>query len=360
MEIIDEMEPTRRHIYTGSVGYVSFHDTMDLSIAIRTATVCHDRVTFSVGGGIVFDSDPADEFDETLHKGKTLMAVFGGCPAEAPAADPWCWDTGIFKPLAAAAVPATDQGLQYGYGFFETIRVDRGRIRLWDDHRERFHDAWRALFASPLPDATWPDIIGEVIERNGLSEDVVAVKLMATRGTRSAPPFDHRIFVTARAYRHRLETTPLAGLRLAVYPDPRQTPLAAHKTLNYLYYHQAGRWAAANDADEALILNPDGTVSETNTGNILMVQGDRLIRPASPAVLPGVMEKAVCRALSSAGMMVDTRPVKPADLLSVDGVFVTNALMGPVPVVSIGDATRGCDDALRRRLAEAAGMGDSG
>ena len=73
MEIIDELEPVRRHVYTGSIGYVGFDGTMDLSIAIRTATFTGGKVVFSVGGGIVFDSDPANEFDETLHKGRTLM-----------------------------------------------------------------------------------------------------------------------------------------------------------------------------------------------------------------------------------------------------------------------------------------------
>ena len=45
-----------------------------------------------VGGGIVFDSDPADEFDETLHKGQTLMEVFGGCPATSAPREEWSWD----------------------------------------------------------------------------------------------------------------------------------------------------------------------------------------------------------------------------------------------------------------------------
>ncbi|HEY5958068.1 MAG TPA: aminodeoxychorismate synthase component I, partial [Polyangiaceae bacterium] len=53
MEVIDELEPVRRHIYTGSIGYLSFHGTMDLSIAIRTATIASGNVYFSVGGGIV-------------------------------------------------------------------------------------------------------------------------------------------------------------------------------------------------------------------------------------------------------------------------------------------------------------------
>ncbi len=73
MEIIDELESIKRHVYTGSIGYISFHDTMDLSIAIRTATITDHKVFFSVGGGIVYDSDPEKEFQETIDKGKTLM-----------------------------------------------------------------------------------------------------------------------------------------------------------------------------------------------------------------------------------------------------------------------------------------------
>ncbi|HEY9061213.1 MAG TPA: aminodeoxychorismate synthase component I [Pseudobacteroides sp.] len=76
MEIIGELEKYKRHVYTGSIGYISFHDTMDFSVAIRTATVFNNRIAFSVGGGIVFDSIPEDEFAETLHKGKSFFDVF--------------------------------------------------------------------------------------------------------------------------------------------------------------------------------------------------------------------------------------------------------------------------------------------
>jgi para-aminobenzoate synthetase component 1 len=123
MEIIDELESRRRHVYTGSIGYIGFHDTMDLSIAIRTATIADNRLVFSVGGGIVFDSDPQDEFEETLHKGQTLMSVFDG-PTGNQASEtsraPWIWHNGLLMPHHEATVPVSDLGLQYGFGFFET------------------------------------------------------------------------------------------------------------------------------------------------------------------------------------------------------------------------------------------------
>jgi len=73
MEIIDELEPTQRKIYTGSIGYLGFNQQTDLNIVIRTMLYYDGIVHFQVGGGIVADSEPALEYEETLHKGKALI-----------------------------------------------------------------------------------------------------------------------------------------------------------------------------------------------------------------------------------------------------------------------------------------------
>jgi para-aminobenzoate synthetase component 1 len=73
MEIIEGLEPTRRSVYTGSLGYLSFSGTMDLNILIRTILKKEDKLYFSVGGGIVADSKPDDEYQETLVKANALM-----------------------------------------------------------------------------------------------------------------------------------------------------------------------------------------------------------------------------------------------------------------------------------------------
>jgi para-aminobenzoate synthetase component I len=77
MEIIDELEPTRRSVYTGSIGYLSFGQDMDLNIVIRTIIVKDRRAYFQVGGAIVYDSVPEEEYIETLDKGKALMQALG-------------------------------------------------------------------------------------------------------------------------------------------------------------------------------------------------------------------------------------------------------------------------------------------
>ena len=334
MEIIDELEPSRRHIYTGSIGYVSFHDTMDLSIAIRTATVYNGKIIFTVGGGIVYDSDPQDEFEETMHKGQTLMAVFKG-KEQRPGVKNYVWLNGSIVPQDQADAPITDLGFQYGYGFFETIRVDKGRPLYMPEHIDRFYQAWNHLFLEEPPDLTWDEIISQVIAQNNLIDKTAAVKIMATRGDRETPPFNHTLLVSARPYTHRLAGKEEQGINLAVYPHPRQTPLADHKTLNYLYYFLAGKWAAAQGADEAMILNPDQTVSETNTANILLIKENTVILPVSPHVLPGIMEKTVCEVLSERGFSLENKTLKPEDLFSFDQVLLTNSLMGAVPVLSL-------------------------
>jgi len=83
MEIIDSLEPVRRGIYTGAIGYISFDGRMDTSIVIRTFIIKGDMAYFQVGGGIVADSEPEKEYEETLDKARAMMSALGikrDCP----------------------------------------------------------------------------------------------------------------------------------------------------------------------------------------------------------------------------------------------------------------------------------------
>jgi para-aminobenzoate synthetase component 1 len=352
MEIIDELEPVRRHLYTGSIGYVGFDGSMDLSIAIRTATFTGGKVVFSVGGGIVFDSDPASEFEETLHKGRTLMNALDRASGDEPSA-PTVWQNGAFKPIEAASLPLDSEGLAYGFGFFETLRVQAGRPILLQPHLQRFELAWREFFQCPPPDVTWPDVIAQLIQKNGLSHAIAAVKLIAAAGQPGAARPPHLIFATAKPYSPRPLQSSRPGLSLRVYPHPRHTPLASHKTLNYMYYKLAGDWAKRHGADEALILNADRSVSETNTANICCVFGDTACFPTSEHALPGTMAAEVRRLLPQWGYAVEERRLTVEDLLAADHVFLTNSLMGAVPAVSLHDSKLGIDAALCDKINEA-------
>ncbi len=75
MQIIDALETTRRGVYTGAMGYLGFDGNCDLNIAIRTILCVRGQAHYSVGGGIVWDSDPESEYQETLDKGAAMRAA---------------------------------------------------------------------------------------------------------------------------------------------------------------------------------------------------------------------------------------------------------------------------------------------
>jgi anthranilate/para-aminobenzoate synthase component I len=80
MEIIDELEPVRRGIYTGATGWLGAGGDLDLAIAIRTATIDDGQFSLFVGGGIVVDSEAAAEWDETEVKARAFRALCTATP----------------------------------------------------------------------------------------------------------------------------------------------------------------------------------------------------------------------------------------------------------------------------------------
>jgi len=80
MEIIDQLEPTKRSVYTGSIGYLGFNEDMDINIVIRTFLIKEGRAYFQVGGGIIYDSQPEAEYTETLDKARALIQALQLAP----------------------------------------------------------------------------------------------------------------------------------------------------------------------------------------------------------------------------------------------------------------------------------------
>jgi anthranilate synthase component 1 len=83
MEIIEELEPERRGLYGGSIGYIDYFGNMDMCIAIRTLVAKDGRIYVQAGGGVVADSDPEREYQETLAKAAgplRAVALAGGAP----------------------------------------------------------------------------------------------------------------------------------------------------------------------------------------------------------------------------------------------------------------------------------------
>jgi para-aminobenzoate synthetase component 1 len=87
MEIIDELEPVRRGPYCGAIGYLAKDGAMEFNVAIRTMTAKDGLIHIPVGGGIVADSSPSAEYDETLVKARAMFESLGLCTADRPFLD---------------------------------------------------------------------------------------------------------------------------------------------------------------------------------------------------------------------------------------------------------------------------------
>jgi anthranilate synthase component 1 len=79
MQIIDELEPVKRGVYSGAVGYLGFNGDMDVAIGIRTAVVKDGKLHVQAAAGIVADSDPRSEWEETKHKTRAILKAAARC-----------------------------------------------------------------------------------------------------------------------------------------------------------------------------------------------------------------------------------------------------------------------------------------
>ncbi|MCP3898818.1 MAG: aminodeoxychorismate synthase, component I, partial [Desulfobacteraceae bacterium] len=298
--------------------------------------IFNKKISFSVGGGIVFDSDPEKEYQETLDKGKTIMESLSTSSANTDhvVEVEKVWVNGKIIDKAEARIPLASPGFQYGAGLFETIRAENGKILRLSEHIERLNNGLKELFnANPL-NINFEDVISTILEKNDLSSSIVAVKIiLAKNDVDSSSPFFVAVF--AKKYTHRLDLLKKDGIELIKYPYPRLTPVADHKSLNYLYYYLAGLFAKENNKDEALILNPDMTISETNTCNIMIIQNKTIILPQSEYVLKGVTMNAVVNILKNKGFEVKKQKLYLEDFSSYSNIILTNALMGAVPVITV-------------------------
>jgi len=244
------------------------------------------------------------------------------------------WLDGKLIDQDKASISASSLGFQYGAGLFETLRADKGTIFRVNEHISRLNKSWETLFSEIAPDITWEDVIDLLIKENNFKEKQVAVKLIMAKDEQES---GKKVVLAAfvKEYRHRLEVVGKSGLDLVTYPFPRQTPLADHKTLNYFYYYQAGQFARSHQADEAVILNPDGTVSETNTASLFAVENKTVIIPESDHSLGSVTLTSVLTILSDKGYGIERKKIDCEAFYSYPDIFLTNALMGAVKVLSV-------------------------
>ncbi len=141
--------------------------------------------------------------------------------------------------------------------------------------------------------------------------------------------------VSAREYRPRIDFSERWGLCVGIYPEKRHTPIASFKSLNYLFYQKAREWAFKHNFEEAIILNPDGSISEGSSTNIVLIKENRALIPCSTYFLKGIMLDKALGFLTSRGYLLVEKKIFPNELDDMDEVILTNSLIGAIDVSSI-------------------------
>ncbi|MBY6016548.1 aminodeoxychorismate lyase [Halomonas denitrificans] len=250
-----------------------------------------------------------------------------------------------------ASVPGDDRGLTLGDGHFTTMLVQQGGVVLWHRHRTRLAEANDRLgFAQP----DWHQLEAE-IQQASQGIELGCLRLTLTRGS------------AGRGYQGQWPAVPRRLLALSPFPSHyRQSqqqgidaevaeltlasggPLIGLKTLGRLEQVLIKQEAASRNVDELLVCDGQGQLVEASAGNLFLVFDDGTVVTPSLAEcgIAGVMRAEVLALLGQAGQKVVERPVRVEELTDVAEAFVTNALMGVMPLRQIGEKR------LNRQLAD--------
>ncbi|MCF8470598.1 MAG: aminotransferase class IV [Parvibaculum sp.] len=250
------------------------------------------------------------------------------------------WLNGTLKDAAAVRIDPADRGFLLGDGLFETMLARAGHISFLDEHLLRLISGADTIgIAMPFAPDHIQKACHSLLSANGL-EDALRVSLRATltrgpgpRGLALPPVSTPTMLITcapAAAPPDRLS---------AITATPRRNPWSpsAHlKALPYLDNVLAKKEAKEKGADEALMLDTHGNLACASAANLFLWEGNRLVTPSEDcAILPGITRAALLELAPELGIKVSEEEIAPARLHHVSGAFVTNSVMGPVPLSRI-------------------------
>ena len=322
MEIIEELEPHRRGVYTGSFGYFGFSGNMDLSILIRTILRQGNKLSFGVGGGIVADSNPIDEYKETLVKAQGMiraiqMAPSRVLPAETPRPSSLTLRAG--KGFVSAVT-------RDGDGIFETMRVYHGKIVYLDAHIKRMRESAKILDIECLSEQKIKKIIADAIKKS-------QIKDMYLRLTLVAP--GPEIIVGTKEYKPYPRAKYDKGFKVSValQRQDEDSIFSRVKTTKRDFYDSSLVLAQSKGFEEAIILNKRGEITEGSRSNIFLVKNNELFTPGvSCGCLPGITRQVIFDLAKENNIKCSQDRLTIKDLDNCDEAFLTNSLMGVMPI----------------------------
>ena len=238
-----------------------------------------------------------------------------------------------------ASVPADDRGFLYGDSLFETLLAIDGSFLFSDFHVDRLQAGITALRIT----ADASDLLAEGERALSTQKGAATVRLTLSRGSGPRgyrPPEDQS--PTVRVLEKPLTDNPFdpkAGLSLATASTfmAQQPALAGIKHGNRLEQVLASAEAAEQGADDALVLAYDGAVQCTSSANIFAVYGRHLKTPSCEGTgIRGTRQRLLKERIAPAlGLTVEECRLRPEDLATADGAFVSNSLVGFRPIKSI-------------------------
>lgn len=236
-----------------------------------------------------------------------------------------------------ARINPADRGLLLGDGLFETLRANHGRVMFEDKHFERLMRGLDILEISPAYSIeTMKKGIRQVIEANLLVTTTAALRITITRGAGPRgllfPEVDSpTLLITGVELQARESTSVQVGI--SPFRRNESSPLAGIKSLSYGENVLARRKVQLSGFDEALLLNTAGALAGGSYSNVFIVSGGHVLTPRlADGALPGIVRQAI---LEQPGMILQEARLTSDDLHAADEVFLTNSLIGILPVASI-------------------------
>ncbi len=262
---------------------------------------------------------------------------------------------GELVPKSEARISVLDHGLLYGDGVFEGIRCYNGVVFKLKEHIDRLYRSAKVIKLDiPLTKEEMIKAVIETLKANGLRD--AYIRLIVTRGIGDLG-LDPRkcgkpsVIIIAEKMEPILgKMAREKGAKLiisSVRRDPVYATSHEVKSLNYLNSILAKLEAINANADDAIMLDSRGFVSEASAANLFIVMDNSLITPPVTAgILPGITRAFVMELAKSLGINVYERDITPVELLTADEVFLTGTGAEIVPVtmingIKIGDGTPG-------------------
>jgi len=268
---------------------------------------------------------------------------------------------GEFVERSKATVSVFDHGVLYGDGVFEGIRAYGGIVFKLDEHVERLFNSAKVLHLDiPLSRHEVADAIMETVRKNQLRDAYIRVVVTRGTGDLGVDPVSCKtptMFIIAEQSQTSLGSGVPRLVSLVTASVRRDTVDATShevKSLNYLNSILAKMEARRVGADDALMLDHRGFVSESSACNIFIVKDNRIATPATSAgILHGITRARIIRLCTDLGLEVSERDITPFELLTADEAFLVGTkseilAVGLVNGTKVGSGTVG---PVVRRLA---------